>query len=182
MTGLVDTSTTRSFRAACQAGCRLSMERHQILDLLALARACSFFLCLRKYAAIRGNRDSVTTFPLASNTLTMYVPVQRTLLFWIECALTNGNKRPRSIASSRRDPRKMSLQPVADPTRIVHPASSIFGKRCRAAFTVFVAAESRVSKRGEVDGRNVLTTLLPDGAILSTPAMEQIRVGPLRPF
>src|SRR5262249_236513 len=144
MTGLADTSTTRSFRAACQSGCRLPMERHQILDLLALARACSFFLCLRKYAASPGTRDSVTTPPLAWNRLRMCVVVQGTLVFWIEYGVTNGNKRPRSIASSCRDPRKTLLQPVADPTRIVHPASSIFGKRCRAAFTVFVTAESRL--------------------------------------
>ena len=100
----------------------------------------------------------------------------------MECAFTKGSRRDRSIGISRRDPKKTSLHPVAEPTRMVQPASSIFGKRCRAAFTAIIAARSRLRKRGEADGRNVRTTVFPDGPILSVPAMEHILVGPLRPF
>jgi hypothetical protein len=100
----------------------------------------------------------------------------------MECALTKGSRRDRSTESSRRDPRKSSLHPVAEPTRTMHPASSIFGKRFRAAFTVLVAAKSRLRKRGDADGRNVRTTVLPDGPIFLLPAMERILVGPFSPF
>src|SRR6516165_12835755 len=100
----------------------------------------------------------------------------------MECALTQGSRRERSTETPRPDLRKTAFHPVAEPTRMVHPASSIFGKRFRAAFTVLVAAKSRLRKRGDADGRNVRTTVFPDGPILSVPAMENILVGPFPPF
>src|SRR3954465_3884672 len=100
----------------------------------------------------------------------------------MECAFTKGRSRERSTGSACRDPRKTSLQPVAEPTRMVHPASSIFEKRIRAALTTLVAASLRLKKSGEADGRTVRTTLLPDGPIFLLPAIERILVGPFTPF
>src|SRR4051812_23895891 len=79
-------------------------------------------------------------------------------------------------------PKNTLLHPVAEPTRITQPASSSFGKRRRAALTVFCAAQSLVSRRGDADGEKVLTTAWPDLSILSNPAIDDIWVGPALSF
>jgi hypothetical protein len=61
---------------------------------------------------------------------------------------------------------------LGEPTRIVQPASSSFGKRRHAALTAFCAATSRVNRSGEADGENVLTTSLPNLSILSNPTTD----------
>src|SRR5215813_1902973 len=137
MTGLAEISMTRSFGERCQSGCSTSIDRHQHSDLLALARAFRRDLFLFRYALSFGNADSFTGFPSSSNTLTITVLFHSTLPSLIDLAFTNLSRRLFSMPIVFSVPRKTELQPVADPTRTMHPASSRSGNFSRARRTIF---------------------------------------------
>src|SRR5688572_11413584 len=102
----------------------------------------------------------------------MCVPVQWIFPFRTDRAFTNGSSRLRSIGSSLDEPRKTSLHPVAEPTRITQPASCNFGNVRRANSRVFSAFAFRLSRSGDDDDEKRRTAASPDMTGALVPLTE----------